>query len=161
MAKEDLLHGNPETQFKAGQEQVRIARKGGIASGVARRKKGASRRYLKQLLALTPNLTKAEETAIGKLGIPEEVEIDNEFLITMAMLKKARDGDLRAIDMVHEYLGEDPHTMLEEKRIKAQESAIRSLKDSDGFMSAMGNVVEEVFEDGGDTPDSLEEDADD
>ena len=158
MAKEDLLHGNPETQFRAGQEQVRIARKGGIASGVARRKKGASRRYLKQLLALTPNLTKAEETAIGKLGIPEDVEIDNEFLITMAMLKKARDGDLRAIDMVHEYLGEDPHTVMEEKRLKVQQDAVNAIKNSDGFVAALGGVVKEVFDDGGgDTPDALED----
>lgn len=156
MNDENLKNG-VKTQFTTGEEAARAGRRGGIASGTARRKKGASRKYLKQLLALTPNLTKAEEVNLGKLGIPEEVEIDNEFLITMAMLRKAREGDLRAIDMVHEYLGEDPHTLLEEKRIKAQKSAIESLKNSDGFLQAMGGVVEEVFDDGGDTPDALED----
>ena len=35
----NLKRGNPETQFKAGREQAETARKGGIASGKARREK--------------------------------------------------------------------------------------------------------------------------
>lgn len=36
---DNLLKGNPPTQFKAGQQQVEIARQGGIASGEAKRQK--------------------------------------------------------------------------------------------------------------------------
>ena len=38
-SRENLKRGNPETQFKAGREQSETARKGGVASGVARRQK--------------------------------------------------------------------------------------------------------------------------
>ena len=156
MANEENLKPFPKNP-RTREEQERLARKAGIASGIARRKKGASRKYLKQLLALTPNLTKADEARLRNLGVPEGVELDNEFLITLAMMKKAKDGDLRAIDMVHEYLGEDPHTMLEEKRLKVQQSAVEAMKNSDGLIVALGGAAGEVFEDGGDTPDALED----
>ncbi|MBP5461981.1 MAG: hypothetical protein J6Y20_07640 [Lachnospiraceae bacterium] len=139
------------------EEAKRRGRKGGIASGIARRKKCASRKYLKELLAMTPEITQAEEKMMKRVGIEAPEGIDNEYLMTIALLAKARSGDLRAYDMVHEYLGEDPHTLFEEKRLKVQREAISAIKNSDGFMEAMGSVVEEVFEDGGDTPEALED----
>lgn len=36
---DNLKRGNPETQFRTGREQVEVARKGGIASGEARRER--------------------------------------------------------------------------------------------------------------------------
>lgn len=51
MAREDnLLNGNPETQFKSGREAAENGRKGGIASGEARRRRKTFREAL--LLAL-------------------------------------------------------------------------------------------------------------
>lgn len=51
MAREDnLLNGNPETQFKSGREAVENGRKGGVASGVERRRRKTFREAL--LLAL-------------------------------------------------------------------------------------------------------------
>lgn len=38
-SKDNLLKGNPETQFKSGRSAAENGRKGGIAAGAARRKK--------------------------------------------------------------------------------------------------------------------------
>lgn len=154
----NLKKGNPDTQFRSGREAVENGRKGGKASAIARRKKNASREFLKMVLAMeakpTPDIKRAYEQFGGD---SEDLHLTNEQIGVLALLKKYRAGDLRAYDMVHEYLGEDPHTILEEKRIKEQSKAISSIRNSDGFMEAMGATVGEVFEDGGDTPDELED----
>ena len=48
-------------------------------------------------------------------------------------------------------------TVLEEKRLKLEKEAFKAIKNSDGFMSAMTGIAEEVFDDGGDTPDAVED----
>lgn len=153
----NLKKGNPETQFRSGREAVEAGRKGGQKSGVARRKKNASRIFLKEILTYNVKLTQSEKATLIAMGGDPDAPITLEQAMVIAMAKKARAGDLRAYDMVHEYLAEDPHTQLEEKRIKAQKEAIASIRNSDGFMEAMGATVQEVFEDGGDTPDTLED----
>lgn len=157
MANEENIIPHQFTSSQDREEAAKNGRKGGVASGIVRRRKGASRKYLKALLAIHPKLTANDERMLEKAGVELSDDIDNEYLITLAMLLRARAGDLRAIDMVHEYLGEDPRTMFEEKRLKVQQEAVSALKGSDGFMEAIGGVVEEVFESGGDTPDTLED----
>jgi hypothetical protein len=44
------------TQFQTGKEQVEIARKGGIASGEARREKATMKKTLEMLLDTIPNI---------------------------------------------------------------------------------------------------------
>ena len=153
----NLKKGNPDTQFRSGREAVEAGRKGGQKSGVARRKKNASRTFLKQVLAMQPEKTADMIRALEKIGADPDAPLTVEQVGVLALVKKFMSGDLRAFDMVHEYLAEDPHTQLEEKRLKMQQEAVDALKNSDGFMEAMTGVVEEVFEDGGDTPDSLED----
>lgn len=153
----NLKKGNPDTQFTSGRVAVENGRKGGIRSAAAKRKRGALQRYLKEIMAAQAHLTPAERKMFEKAGLDPDMEVDNEFVAAIAMAMKARSGDQRSIDQAEEYLGDDPRTRLEEKRIKAQQAAIESLKNSDGFIQAMGGVVEEVFDDGGDTPDTLED----
>lgn len=47
MNNENLKKGKA-TQFRTGEEQARIAQKGGIASGVSRNLKGAMKKYFKE-----------------------------------------------------------------------------------------------------------------
>lgn len=157
MANDENLLKGEATRFKSGEEAARNGRKGGIKSGITRRRKGASRKYLKELLAMTPCLNEKDMKLLEKMGVADVDGIDNEFMITLAMLNKAKEGDLRAYDMVHEYLAEDPHTMFEEKKLQVQKEAVAALKNSDGFLEAMKGTIEEVFEDGCDTPDTLED----
>jgi len=155
----NLKMGNPATRFTSGRSAVENGRKGGLATAAKKRRKGATKKYLKELLALTPTLTSTDIRVLEKVGVPSEVEgeYDNEFLIAMVMVAKARAGDLKAQDMIQSYIGEDPHTLAEERRMKLAQSAVEAMKNSDGFMDAMGATVGEVFEDGSDTPDALED----
>lgn len=45
-----VVPNNEATQFRAGEEQVEIARLGGIASGIARREKATMKKTLEMLL---------------------------------------------------------------------------------------------------------------
>ena len=145
------------TSAQSREEAAKNGRKGGIASGLARRKKDAMRKNLKWMLALKPQKTPEMKRSLEKLGYDPDEDYTVEDLITVGVLQKALSKDLRAIEMVYEFLAEDPHSVLEEKRLKVQEEAVSALKNADGFMEAMGAQVEEVFEDGGDTPDALED----
>lgn len=154
--KKNLEKFGKNTQF-SGSRAAEAGRKGGIATGVAKRKKNASRAFLKEILTYNVKLTPTEKATLIAMGGDPDAPITLEQAMVIAMAKKARAGDLRAYDMVHEYLAEDPHTQLEEKRIQAQQEAFKAIRNSDGFMAAMGAVAEEVLEDGGDTPDTLED----
>ena len=146
------------TQFTSGGKAVAAGRKGGKASAVAKRKKYASRQFLKEVLAMDAKMTPEIKKALMQIGADPDIQLTNEQVGVIALIRKWRNGDLRAFDMVHEYLAEDPHTILEEKRIKAAQQAFAAVRNSDGFMEAMNGTTEEVFEDGGDTPDTLEDD---
>lgn len=156
MANDENLKNGIATQFKAGEEQAKIASKGGIASGVARRKKGAARRYLQEIMALKPVLTPHMRAGLISIGVdPESEHLTNEFMVMIGMMQKAQKGDVKAARLYLEMLGEDPRTVLEEKRLKIQKEAVQALKDSDGFMDALKETASEVFEDGFDTPDGI------
>ena len=157
MANEKNIIDHQYTPSQSREEAAKNGRKGGIASGIARRKKCASRKFLKEVLAYTTKPKPGVKKMVGDIGGDSEMPLTVEQVMTLALIRKAMAGDLRAFDMVHEYLGEDPRTLLEEKKLKVQKEAVSALKNSDGFMEALTGVTEEVFEDGGDTPDALED----
>lgn len=166
MANDENLKKGVATQFRAGEEQVKVARQGGIASGKARRRKGAARRILSQIAAGRPKkLTDIDKAALIRASLydpdlpEEEQEFNNEFLVWAGLWLKCCQGDVKAITLWLQIFGEDPATLLEERKIKAQEKVADSLSNTDGFMDAMKSVIEEVFDDGegGDTPDTLED----
>lgn len=94
--EQNLLRGNPDTQFKTGREQVEIARKGGIASGVARRKK-KTLRELASIIAAAPVESSATRKKLAKMGFEEE-DMTNDALVTQALFNKALEGDVKAIE---------------------------------------------------------------
>ena len=154
----NLKKGNPDTQFKPGREQAEIAKKAGIASGVAKRKKNAARMWLKEILAYKPKITPAMRAGIENLGgDPDSGNYTTEALIMVALAQKGMKGDTRAMELYLEMLGEDPKTVLEEKRMALEKQALKEIRNSDGFMEAMNGMAEEAFTDGGDTPDAVED----
>ena len=123
MNDENLKRGNPATQFKAGREQVEIARKGGYARAAAKRKKDALRKNLKWMLAIKPELTDAQREKLREQGYDPDYDYTAEDLITIGLIQRALKDD-RSLDTIYRYLEEDPLTRLEEKRIKVQEEAV-------------------------------------
>ena len=77
------------TQFRTGKEQVEIARKGGIASGEARREKRLFRDAIEK-----------------KLGASLDEIIE-------AMIVKASSGDVQATTFLRDTIGEKPTDKLE------------------------------------------------
>lgn len=102
MAKEDNLKKNLTTE-----EAREQGRRGGIASGVARRRKRALREKLNALLYDT---CKNEEvkTQIQQMGIIVE---DNLDVVITALYSKAIQGDVQAISKLLEWskLIDEPH----------------------------------------------------
>lgn len=94
MNDENLLKGEA-TRFKAGEEQAKIAAKGGRASGEARRARRAMRDALDELLSNT------YQGADGR-------ELDGTTLLMIAAVNKARKGDMRALEFIRSTIGEDP-----------------------------------------------------
>jgi len=78
------------TRFKAGEKQVEIARKGGIASGEAKRRKSSMRKLLQDMLNDTA-------TKDGKSYME---------LATLGLIKGAIKGDSRNYKVMLETLGE-------------------------------------------------------
>ena len=158
MARIDNLKNTDATKFKAGPKQAEVARKGGIASGVAKRKKGEARRILSILCNLEPQMTARRQRMLESIGAdPKAKGITAEQMAHAAFFAKVMSGDLQAYKLFLELYGEDAKTILEEKKLALQKEAVDAIKNADGFMEAMHGVVEEVFDDGGDTPDTLED----
>lgn len=98
MAKEDLIPQNMRTK----EEQKEIARKGGIASGEARRRKRSLREAMQTMLAL--ELSEKEINDLAKKGYDAETQLD---ALTAAALMSAKRGNSQAFANVMRLLGEE------------------------------------------------------
>ena len=116
MSREDIV----KYQFQSGDEAQENGRKGGIASGAARRRK----RSLKEAADLFLSLPVTDNKTYNKMvtaGIPES-DIDYQMAVIVGMTTKAISGDAKAAKVVLEMLGEntkdDP---MDDHLIKAKE----------------------------------------
>ena len=94
------------------EEEVReLAKKGGIASGEARREKKAMKDQIKLLLSL-PLKDKKAIKQLESLGIDTE-NIDNQMAMVISMWQKAIKGDVQAFNTLRDTVGEKPKEELE------------------------------------------------
>lgn len=101
MAREDLIPFGKRTE----DEQKKIAQKGGIASGVSRRRK----RSLKEAADLYLSLPVSDQrrwNKIARKGIDPE-DVDNQMAIIIGLSEAATAGDARAAKAIFELLGEN------------------------------------------------------
>lgn len=85
------------TQFKRGEEQVEIARKGGIASGKAKREKKTMKELLKTMLE--------EEAKITIEGVPKGMTYKE--LATLGLIKGSIYGNSQNYKTIMETIGEE------------------------------------------------------
>ena len=91
---------------RSREEHSEDSRKGGIASGVSRRRK----RSLKEAADLFLSLPVADQRAwnkIAKSGVDPE-DIDNQMAIIIGLTTKAVKGDAKAAKVIIDLLGENP-----------------------------------------------------
>ena len=112
----NLKKGNPETQFKAGQEQVEIARKGGKASAAKRREKKPMEQSLQILLNLAVSdstLTDPTDNDVFNKVKGKNLTVQDKILVEV--IKKALKGDLKAIEFLRDTSGQKP---IDKKNVK-------------------------------------------
>ena len=112
----NLKKGNPETQFKAGQEQVEIARKGGKASAAKRREKKTMEQSLQILLNLAVSdstLTDPTDNDVFNKVKGKNLTVQDKILVEV--IKKALKGDLKAIEFLRDTSGQKP---IDKKNVK-------------------------------------------
>ncbi len=100
--EQNLLHGNPDTQFGSGLDPVENGKKGGIESGKTRRLQGAIKR------ALRSKASSAEFHELFENFSIEENDRDYAAAIACALIYKAAKGDLSAAGFVRDSIGEKP-----------------------------------------------------
>lgn len=96
--EENLIPLNKRTKS----EQREIARMGGRASGIARKKKADLKRTLETLLQSEVSNHKMKELLVS-LGY----EPTNETALVLVVLQKALNGDMRAVSQIRSFLQDD------------------------------------------------------
>lgn len=105
----NLKRGNPETQFKSGQQAVESGRKGGIASGEAKRRKRDAKEIIEIFLSMNINNGKKSDIE----GIKNFMDIQGKTITVeeamhLKMVQKALKGDLNAYNMALSIIGDKP-----------------------------------------------------
>ena len=102
------------TQFQAGDEQVRTATKGGIASGKARREKKAMKETLATLLSMPLKNGKALDLEeVKSVAALKGKNITVQEAIMLAQIQKAVKGDTRAAEFIRDSSGNKPKEGIE------------------------------------------------
>ena len=131
---ENLIPFNERTE----EEQRKIQRKGGIASGKARREKADLKKKVNQILEMdvfSPQLKEALEE--------KGLNATNQTAIATVLLQKALKGDIRAIELLakmncNEGTKDNLDKKEQKERIKAQQ-----LENQKKAQQLEGNVVSE------------------
>lgn len=93
------------TEFRAGEQQVEIARQGGIASGIARREKKTVQKILNDFLSTAANDNPQVSKLAAKMGLKSDDSIKDLFTI-VCILNTLKDGDLSDLERLCKLLGE-------------------------------------------------------
>lgn len=105
MANANNLKNGEATQFRAGEEQVEIARLGGIASGKARREKQKTQQILADLLSIKNKDLAMFQKLASKLGLDGDTSIHEVFTM-VCLLNAVKKGDLQDLERLTKLLGE-------------------------------------------------------
>ena len=101
--KDNLIPMNKRSKDEAREN----GRKGGIASGNARRKKKEAKQIICDLLQQTNTFT---ENPTGKETVMESM--------ISALISEAMDGNVKAFEVVMRYAGEDPEEKRKEEKMQ-------------------------------------------
>lgn len=101
MAREDLIPFDRRTE----EEQKRLARAGGIASGIARRRK----RSLKEAADLYLSLPVSDKRRFNKMTrkYVDPEDVDNQMAMIIGLTEAATAGDARAAKVIVDLIGDD------------------------------------------------------
>lgn len=114
MANEENLKKGAPYRFRTGEQQVEIARRGGIASGEARRRKKTMKETARMLLDMEiPDAAKELKKRLKVMGISEE-DFTYQSAVMVGVLNQAMKGNTKAAAFLRDTVGENPMLMEEE-----------------------------------------------
>ena len=128
----------PFTSEQSREEAKKNGRKGGIASGEARRKRKAFKEQIDYFLSLPfPDMTDNNDNkikdAFKKFGIEEE-EIDNQMAMILSMWKNViKKGDVSAFTALRDTVGEKPSDKIEGSLTLSYEEALKQVSNTDEY----------------------------
>ena len=103
------VKNSKDTQFRTGAKQVETAKKGGIASGKARREKKAMKETLEALLSMQMKSGKAADVeAVKSFAELKGKNISVQEAMVIAMIQKAMKGSVQAAEWVRDTAGQKP-----------------------------------------------------
>ena len=131
--KENLIPFNERTV----EEQRKIQRKGGIASGKARREKADLKKKVNEILAMDVFSPQLKET------LEEKGLSANQTAVVTVLLQKALKGDMRAIELLAKMNGnEGTKDNLDKKEQKERVKAMQ-LENKKREQALEGNIASE------------------
>lgn len=101
------------------EEQRKIAIKGGIASGKARRRKKLIKEQLELLLSL-PIKDENVKKKLKQIGIDAD-NLDNQMAMVISIWNKALKGDIQAFNSIRDSVGEKPKEVIENHNYTKEE----------------------------------------
>lgn len=114
LANEENLKKGAPFRFRTGEQQVETARRGGIASGEARRRKKTMKETAKMLLDMEiPDAAKELKAKLKVMGISEE-DFTYQSAVMVGILNQAMKGNTKAAAFLRDTVGENPLMMEEE-----------------------------------------------
>lgn len=130
--EQNLIPNNKRTPS----ERRENAKKAGVASGEARRRKKSMKQTMEYLLSL-PISNDENREIVAELGIDPD-DVDNQMVVMVAALKKASKGNVDAMKFIASITGSTPMTeneraknKLTKKRIQLQEKEFEHKKEMD------------------------------
>ena len=93
------------TEFRTGEQQVEIARQGGIASGIARREKKTVQKILNDFLDTSAKDNPQIAKLAAKMGLQGDESIKDLFTI-VCTLNTLKSGNLGDLERLTKLLGE-------------------------------------------------------
>lgn len=115
MPNEDNLKKGAPYRFRTGEQQVEVARRGGIASGEARRRKKTMKETAKMLLDMQiPSAAKELQKKLRLMGISED-DFTYQSAVMVGILNQAMKGNTKAAAFLRDTVGENPLLMQEEE----------------------------------------------
>lgn len=124
------------------EQQREIRRKGGKASVEAKRQRKSMREAM-QIGMFELELPENEKDKLKSAGVKNEKDMDNQMAATIAMIKKAKEGDVQAYNAICAMLGEKPADKMELSGGLQHEITIRYVgKDGDEIFPSSEDEVD-------------------
>ena len=134
MANEENLKKGKSTQFRTGEEQVKIAQKGGKKSGEVRSMNAEMRKRLEQIVKMTLREGKADK--IKNISEAKGANLTVSDALIVKLVTMALSGNMKALSKLMELMGMDSPAPAEAPQ-----------GQSNSFVNALNDTAAEVWAD--------------